>query len=59
MSGPSAVQSVSVLLIGLVFGVGLTLSGMLDPERILSFLGGARQCHWLSDQAAPEGASVR
>jgi uncharacterized membrane protein YedE/YeeE len=53
------VQSVSVLLIGLVFGVGLTLSGMLDPERILSFLGGARQCHWLSDQAAPEGASVR
>ncbi len=38
MSGPSAVQSVSVLLIGLVFGVGLTLSGMLDPERILSFL---------------------
>lgn len=38
MSGRSAVQSVSVLLIGLVFGVGLTLSGMLDPERILNFL---------------------
>ena len=31
-------KTVSALLAGLMFGVGLALSGMLDPMRVLGFL---------------------
>ncbi len=37
MSG-SILRVVSALLAGLVFGLGLTISGMTDPAKVLNFL---------------------
>lgn len=34
----SATQSASSLIAGLIFGVGLTISGMTRPDKVLAFL---------------------
>ena len=38
MSGPALARLVVALLAGALFGLGLSLSGMLDPARVIGFL---------------------
>ena len=38
MSGPSIRQAAVALLAGALFGLGLVISGMTDPGKVLGFL---------------------
>lgn len=45
MTGSAALRAAMALLAGALFGLGLSLSGMVDPARVLGFLDVASG-HW-------------
>ena len=45
MTGAAVIRPVVALLAGAIFGFGLSLSGMIDPQRVLGFLDLASG-HW-------------